>query len=362
MVVGWLSVELLLAGVAGGMLGVLLGGLPAFGLAGLVVVVGEMSPIVSGERALDPALGGVDPAPLDAPGLTGALGLGPLLGPHVAFAGGVAGAAYLGRRETVDTGFRYHQAKKITKPLGSAPDVLLVGAVFGAVGVLVARATAEVGAPLDPIALAVVVSALLHRLVLGYPLVGRLRGLDRPVLDMSPHEAGVRWGESPYDTAQGVEGRPVVEVWLPEHYRWQNVLGLGVAVGLASGYVALVSGSPFLAFGLAATALLLLALGLYSLPVVYHMALPAGIVAVALDSEFAADVPVVSEAVLALLLAGLVGALAGVVGELAQRLLYAHGDTHVDPPMVAILLTSLLVVGLAVAGVLDPELVPYPVP
>ena len=351
MVVADLSVELLLAGLAGGMLGAALGGLPAFGLAGIVIVAGELSQTT---RATE-ALGG---SPLDIEGVAATIGLGPVLGPHVAFAGGVAAAAYLGRRETFDTTFRYHQAKKITKPLGSAPDVLLVGGAFGILGVVVAHTVAGVDAPLDPIALAVVVSAFVHRLAFGYPIVGRLRGLDRSILDMSPHEEGVRWGESPYDTTHGIGGRQVVEIWLPRHYRWGNVVTLGIAVGLASGYIALVSGSAVLAFGIAATALLLLCLGLYSTPVVYHMALPASIAALALD----VSVPLISATVAALLAAALFGIVAALLGELAQRVLYAHADTHLDPPMVAILLSSLLITGLAASGVLDPASVPYPTP
>jgi hypothetical protein len=58
----------------------------------------------------------------------------------------------------------------------------------------------------------------------------------------------------------------------------------------------------------------------------------------------------------------LVGAVFGVVtalaGELAQRVLYAHADTHVDPPAAAIVVGSLLVAVLDVVGVFQQSLLP----
>ena len=54
------------------------------------------------------------------------------------------------------------------------------------------------------------------------------------------------------------------------------------------------------------------------------------------------------------------GALGALAGEAAQRTLYAHADTHLDPPAVSIVLTSLLIAVLAALGVLDPGPVPYP--
>lgn len=359
MVTSLLTIEVLVAGLAGGMLGAAVGGLPALSLAGLVITVGEIAtlPLASvGSGDVDAVVAteifGVNPAALDAIGLTGAVGFGPVLGPHVAFAGGVAAAAYLGRAETLDTGFRYHQAKKITKPVGSGTDILVVGGVFGVFGVLVARLAAGLELPIDPIALAVVLSAFAHRLAFGYPVFGRIRDLDSSILDMSEFEAGSYWGSEGHETSQGTGGRHVVEVWLPDHYQWQNVAVLGLAVGIASGYIALVSGSAFLAFGIAAFAVGFLAFGLYSVPVVYHMALPASIAALALDA---------GEPVVALVVAGVFGVVAALLGELAQRTLYAHADTHLDPPFVAIVLTSLLITLLVTAGVFEPEFVPYQV-
>ena len=338
MVLSSLSGPLVLAGLAGGAFGAAIGARQALALAGALIVIGELG---------DPALGGaiVGTPVLNARGAAGTLGFGPLLGPHVAFAGGVAAAAYLGRSQMFDTGFRYHQAKSIGKPLGSRPDVLAIGGVFGLAGAVFAQLVVEVGLPLDPMALAVVGSALIHRIALGYPLIGPVRD---GLLDLSPFERQERW-EGKEGEKHGRRGRLVVEPWLPEHYAWEKVAALGLAAGAFSGYVALVTGSPVLAFGLAAASLVILSAGRTAFPVTHHMALPAGIVAVAVDTD----------PTIAIVVAGLFGLLAGVLGELAQRVLYAHGDTHFDPPMVAILVTSLLITGLVAAGLLDSGPVPY---
>jgi hypothetical protein len=336
-----LSVPVVLAGLAGGAFGAAVGARQALALAGALVVVGELSgvgPGPAGSLAGTPAL--------EIEGLGGTLGVGPLLGPHVAFAGGVAAAAYLGRSRMFDTGFRYHQAKSIGKPLGSQPKPLAVGAVFGGGGAVLAQLIIAVGLPLDPVALTVVLSAVVHRVALGYPLVGPVRD---GLLDMSPFERQERW-EGDRGRKHGRRGRLVVEPWLPEHYAWDRVAALGAVVGAAGGYLARVSNSVFLAFGLTAASLVVLSAGRFSFPVTHHMALPAGIAAVAVDAG-----PAVAIAVGA----GF-GVVAGLVGELGERALYAHGDTHFDPPMVAILTTSLLLTGLAAAGVLEPDPIPYP--
>jgi hypothetical protein len=114
--------------------------------------------------------------------------------------------------------------------------------------------------------------------------------------------------------------------------------------------MALTTGSVFLAFGISLASLLFLAAGLYSFPVTHHLVLPASIAALAVDGD-----PVV-----ALVVAGIFGILGAFVGEFAQRLLYAHGDTHFAPSFVSILLTSLLLGILVAVGVLDAGPVPYP--
>jgi len=336
----------LLTGLVGGAVGAAVGARQALAGAGVAIVVGEVLAVATSDGALDSLE--LLSAPVDAAGLTATLGFG-VLGPHVAFAGGAAAAAYLGRKQPIDTGFRYHQAKAVGEPLWTAPPALLVGGVFGLLGVVVAGLSGRVGLPVDPVALAVVVSALGHRLAFGYPVLGRLRRADS-IFDTSAFESGAYWGDDDHETAQGIGGRHVVEPWQPEADEWPVVAGLGVGVGLVAGALALATDSVFLAFGLAAAVLPARPYVDVPVPAVHHVALPAGIAAVATDGSAPA----------ALVVAVLLGLGGAVVGELAGRVLYAHGDTHLDPGFVSILLTSVLVVALAAAGVVDPGPIPYP--
>jgi hypothetical protein len=312
----------LLAGVLGGVLGAALGALSALAVAGIAIVVGQLAElfVVDGTAVGVLALLGVDGAPIAA-GPLSALGFGPLLGPHVAFAGGVAAAAYAGRKEEIDTAFRYHQAKQIRRPLFGRPWTMLVGGVFGVVGVLLGALGTVL--PLDPIAFAVVSSALLVRLAVGYPLFGRFDGTG--LLDMTPFENGAYWGDGGHETANGIAGRHVVEPWQPEYYEWLIVVALGVVAGGVGAAVALLADSVFLPFGLSLVSLFGLVAGVridgHSVPITHHIVFPAAVGALAVGGSF--PVGFVTGAVLGLVGAGF--------GELSQRALYAHGDTHVDP-------------------------------
>lgn len=347
-----------LVALVGGALGAALGANRALVLAGVAIVVGELARWLDvGPEALAETFGVAIP-PLDAAGMTGTVGFG-VLGPHVAFAGGVAAAATLGRREVLDSSFEYHQAKCLTAPLYDRPRALVVGGVFGLFGVFLAGLVATLAIPLDPVALAVVVSALVHRLVFGYPLIARRRTTPNGLLDMSPYDADDRWGDGGYETQQGIAGRRVVEVWQPSYYALSTVVALGIAAGLVSAAIGFVFESAFLAFGLALAALGLVyvddavSVDLSEIPALYHVALPASIATLAMGT----GEPAVALAVGTVF--GLVGAL---VGELAQRVVYAHADTHFDPGFLSLLVTSLLVGGLVAAGVFDASAVPYPTP
>jgi hypothetical protein len=336
---GLLAAHLLLAAFAGGALGAALGAVPTLSLAGLFVVLGEVTPGEPGPLRGAPAAAGENP-------LTALVGLGPGLGPHVAFAGGAAATAYAARKGYLDTDFEYHEAKHVTLPLGSRPDVLLVGGVFGVVGYWLTGLSLRLGLPWEPVAASVVLSGLLHRLTLGYPLLGhRSTGL----FDMTPYETGDRRMPADGSEPGSMSGRLVVEPWQPAHYEWGSVGVLGVVVGLFAGFLAVETGSPYLAFGVALATLGLAAAGVDSVPVTHHVALPASVGALALPS--------VGPAV-ALVVAAVFGLLGALVGEFGGRLLYAHADTHLAPSFVSILVTSVLIAVLDVAGVFTQSVVP----
>ncbi|MFC7096514.1 hypothetical protein [Halobaculum marinum] len=367
-----LAVELLIAAFAGGAFGAALGALNTFVLCGFVVIAGELYALATR------AAGGAVPV-----NVTGDIAFGVVLGPHVAFGGGAAALAYAVSKGYVETpGFDYHPAKEVTVGLGSRPDVLAVGGVFGVFGFAVATASGSLGVPTDPVALGVVLSALAHRAVFGYSLVGA--PLVK-LLDMTPFERGdglvglpgggaADGGEQRAERPDAVTDGGVttaaiprvhdaaddptrVEPWLPYLYQWRDVVGLGAVVGVLSGYVAYLTGSAFLAFGISVAALVFLIGGTARIPVTHHMALPASTVVLALaGAERGSVLPgVVAGDVsltVALLVAGAFGVLGALAGELLQRVFFAHSETHLDPPAASIVVSSLVIGALAWLGVL----------
>lgn len=328
---------LVLAAFAGGAFGAAVGALQSFALAGLMVVVGEL-------YSLTATVAGVETLPVD---ITGTLGFGVVLGPHVAFGGGAAALAYASKRGYLDDDFEYHQAKEVTRGLGSKPDVLAVGGVFGILGYWIATASTTLAIPVDPVALGVVVSALLHRAALGYSLVG---ASPHQWLDMRPYT------DASKEEQPATDGGQRVEPWLPYQYRWRDVLTLGFIVGVLGAYVAYRTASPFLAFGISVVALAFLCAGVAEIPVTHHMSLPASTAVIALvDAPVGAVTPAMVAQAVPLWQAVLVGAGFGVVGalfgELLQRVLYAHAETHLDPPAASIVVTSFVIAVLALVGV-----------
>lgn len=347
------ALEMLLAAFAGGAFGAAVGALPSFSLAGLMVIVGELYGLA--HRTLD-----VDATPVD---ITGSVAFGVVLGPHVAFGGGAAAVAYAAKRGYLDTDFEYHEAKHITRGLGGRSDVLAVGGVFGIIGYWIATLSATLGLPTDPVALGVVGSALLHRVAFGYSLIGA--EFSR-LFDMTPFEQGQRRESERAVRTDGGQSRWVVEPWLPYQYRWSHVLLLGFVAGVLGAYIAYLTASAFLAFGISVVALVFLNSGVAEIPVTHHMSLPASTVVVAnVNAPTSSLTPAtVSQALPlgeALMLGAAFGVVGALIGELAQRVFYAHADTHLDPPAASIVVTSFLIALLAIVGVLpDAAWIPAP--
>jgi len=355
---------LLVTAAAGGAFGAALGALPAFVFTGFVVFLGEGLAIL--QREVGGALGEIGQGELAA-GVTGVIGFGAITGPHIAFAGGVAATAYAGKKypEMEPDGWDYHFGKNILYAFGTKPDILAVGAVFGVLGMFInqlAAATLAIGGTglTDSIALSVVATAFIARVVFGYPIVGRSSGGS--LFDMSPFER-----EEPRMAADGGfpsdasdpsseprsdggevpaehQGRLATEPWLPHQYKWAGVTAIGVVGGILGGYIWIQTGSIFLGYAISAMSLLFLNLGVEKIPVTHHITLIGAVGAVV--------VAPVAGSVVALLAAGVFGAVSGILGEVTQRLFYAHSGTHVDPPAMAIAIAMFVVAVLAILGVL----------
>jgi len=323
-----------LGAAAGGAFGAALGALPAFIFTGFLVIAG----VWGGDAAMGSGVG---------------VGFGPVFGPHISFAGGAAAAAYAAKNGLMESGFDYHNGKDIGFALGSRPDILAVGAVFGVFGIVLEQTLRNLAIPTDPIAFTVVASALLHRAVFGYSVIGNVSSKASGFMDMGPFEREEMRepGEVPGDGDKSSEDRLAVEPWLPNMYKWSHVAAIGAVAGLAASYAAIQTGNVFLGFGISAATLLFLNLGVDRIPVTHHMTLPGATAWAAFTGAgFSGTVGLVAGAGF-----GLLGA---VIGEAFQRVFYAHGDTHVDPPAAAIFITASILAVLSILGVLGSIWVP----
>ncbi|WP_059006519.1 hypothetical protein [Streptomyces specialis] len=296
----------LLASIGGGMLGAAVGAVPAFVLVGF---------LAAGTFAYNVATGN-DPA---AAPLSDLVPFGPLLSPHIAFAGGVAAAAYAGRRGLLPSG------KDAAVPLAGldAPAVLFVGGAFGGLGYALQWLFTEYSPTVDgnilltPVVTAIVASNVAARLIFGRS------GLFGTV---PPGES--RW--VPTETAN----------WIPWQSRPAQVLTIGLAFALPVAYVT--DRVPALGFdlplALTAAMLVFLVLG-HKVPVAHHIALSAVIGVTVLGGPGWGIA---------------LGVFAAFLGELAACLLVYRGDTVIDPPSVALLGTWVLAVLLAPALPDDP--------
>lgn len=328
--INWLF--LVLAAFAGGAFGAAIGALPAFIFTGLMVIAGEAAGSGS---------------------VTGQIAFGAFFGPHISFAGGAAAAAYAAKKGYMSTGFDFHEAKNITYAQGLTIDVLIVGGLFGVLGAVIRQFSAGFALPWDPIAIAVTLSALFHRLFLGYSLIGHS---GSGLLDMSPFERGEKreddTGAVP-DGHKDATDRFSVEPWLPHQFKWGQVAMLGLITGLLGAFTAIETGSPFLAFGISAASLFFLNLGVEKFPVTHHMTLPASTIALAVmasGDNITGALTGASE-VTALLFGGLLGLICALFGEFFQRIFYSHGDTHWDPPAAAIVFGTILIALMYFAGI-----------
>ncbi len=336
---------MLLAAFAGGAFGSVIGALPAFIFTGFLVMAGETAAILSGDFIGLMNMGAAD---LQSDAITGQIAFGPVFGPHISFAAGAATAAYSAKKGYMDTGFPFHEAKNIAYAQGPKPDVIFVGGLFGILGYWIATLSVAFSLPWDPIALGVVLSAVIHRAVFGYSIIGKAR---KGYLNMKPFEQEERRGmdaeEADEKNKPDSKSRLLVEPWLPHQYKWADVTMLGFVVGILAAFITYETGSVFLPFGISAASLLFLNLGVANIPVTHHISLVASAAMVAATGGEYAD----QSLSLMLLLGSGFGIMSALFGEWVQRVFYAHADTHFDPPAAAIVMGTFVIAILALAGV-----------
>ncbi len=274
-----------LVSFAGGVFGAAFGAAGAFFLCGLAAIAGSVIFLVTG----DPKFGDL-------------VTWGPFLGPHVAFAGGVAAAALAGRRGLLKSG------RDVATPLFGlgSPAVLLTGGAFGVLG-LGLKALADFLpltkglAATNSIALSIVVSGFLVRAVFG-----------RTGLAPRPAAGRGRWRAAP---EAGWEPWPV--------HPSTHIL-TAAAVSLFAGLVVKELPRAFgLVFGLSAFTLIFLHFGA-RIPIILHIAWAAEY-AVLLTGDPGWGV--------------VFGILAAVLADLFAGLFLLRGDTHIDAPAMSVATT-----------------------
>ena len=312
-----LSLVFLLAAFGGGLFGAAIGGQPAFIFTGFMVFIG-----------IGTSLSGIEYDFL------GDVAFGPVFGPHIAFAGGVAAVAYAARRRRMDSG------RDIASPVAGIGDPvpLIIGGVFGMAGyvveaflsgMLVVPIASEL-AYTDTVAFTVAASAIAVRLIFG------TTGLFGTLTDEARQRGRMIPGGG--------------QVWVAHQQGLLQSSVLGVGSGLLCGFIVVSAGQidpeyanfmALLGFGISAVSLIALQFG-FNGPVTHHMTLPGGLAALAV---FVAGGP----GALALLVGALGGVGGALFGELYSRLFNIHGDTHVDPPAFAIFTMTTIVILIRVA-------------
>lgn len=270
----------LIAAFGGGVLGAAFGALPAFIITGVIAIAGAVV-----------AMGG------GADLTVGLVAFGSLLGPHIAFAGGVAASAYAGKKKYTKNGADIVSALNGT----GQPDILLVGGIFGLLGFGINYIFATLAVPTDLPGITVVVLAIITRFLFGSSgLLGKYPDGEKKVY---------------FTMGKGL---------------LYNIL-LGAGIGIAVSYVgsALVAGGasaaamgmyPILCFGISAFSLVFTQTG-FAVPATHHITLPAA------SAMVLSGNPLIGVAF---------GIVCSLLGDFFGNTFNSKCDTHIDPPATTI--------------------------
>ena len=235
----------LVAAFGGGIIGAYMGALPAFIMTGIFALVGGVLTAagVGGDIAVN------------------MLAFGSFVGPHIAFAGGVAAAGYAGKKGKLSSGTDILSS---LNGLGE-PDVILVGGIFGVLGYLVSYGIGMLPvignagpATTDLPGITVFILAVITRLVFGQTgLTGKYTGTGKR-----------EW----FSTGKG--------------FVYNVVLGGGIGIVVSclavvlyqSGNTAAFGIFPIICFGFAAISLIFTQTG-FATPATHHIFLPSALAA-----------------------------------------------------------------------------------
>lgn len=295
-----INIEMIILSFGGGIFGAAIGGLPAFVMCGITAIIGLAVFWATGMNMF-----------------VGALAWGPLFGPHIAFAGGVAAAAYASKKGKLESG-----GKDIVTPLMglNAPDVLIVGGIFGSLGYVLAWVSDLFGTIgpfpwMNNAVFSICISSFIVRLMFGKKgVLGKVRENDS------------RW--LPSDVA----------AWIPWQSAPAQLILISIGFGLPIAYFIRIMPELF-TFGFAIAAVFLIFLGVgFKFPVTHHIGISSGMAVIATGNIWW----------------GLTFALlAAFLGEFFACLFLNHGDTHIDPPCWAVAVVWPLIALLSLSPLKD---------
>jgi hypothetical protein len=277
-----LNLTLFLLSFCGGIFGAAFGGLNSFILCGVSVIVGTAIFMATGDASFN-----------------NWISWGPFLAPHIAFSGGMAAAAYAGRKGLLPSGKDVFTA---TLGLNSVPT-LLIGGIFGISGYFF-KLLFDLFPPVNQLpgtntmALSITMNSFLIRFIFGKTgLFGKMRSAKN------------RWVPEPG------------EDWHPWHLAPVPLILISLAIGVPAAYIAkMLPTSVGLFFGFTALTLIFFQFGA-KIPVTHHIALSAEFVT-ALSGNLWWGVAF--------------AILAAFLSEIFACLFLIHGDTHIDPPTIAL--------------------------
>lgn len=277
-----MGVEVVLAAFGGGVFGALIGALPAFIFTGIMGLMGI---------AIMACGGDID--------IVGNIAFGTLFGPHIAFAGGVAAAAYAAnKKHHIDEG------NDTITPLLKTQDssVLIVGGVFGVLGFLINSLFVHMGLQTDTVAMTVFTSGVIVRLLFGSTgLIGKNENVATSKLEKRS--------------------------FFPDSKTLAFSIVWSVSLGLVISYIVNITQIGTIGFCISAFSLIFVQMG-FEFPTTHHITLVAGYATIATGNIFIGAVFAV---------------IACIIGELAGRTFNSYCDTHIDPPATTIFLCSFVI-------------------
>lgn len=298
----------ILAAFGGGAFGAAVGALPAFIMTGIVALIGTAIGLGSGVDMI-----------------TGNVAFGAFFGPHVAFAGGVAAAAYAARKNNMLAGGNLGGGDvAVASPQGitSGADILYslngtgdwtvlgIGGIFGVLGLSINHLYANILAfPTDTVAMTVATSGLIVRFLIGRTgLLGKYEGRE-------PRVYVAKGNELIYNIVLGLM------VGLVVCYTGEILKNAGVSMEILQGSY------PGFVFAISATSLIFAQIGFTS-PTTHHISITAAYAFVWSGNP---------------LIGVIVAIIASILGDLFVKTINSHADSHIDPPACTIFILSFII-------------------